>query len=91
MFEQAELRSTKRGPSGPPKQQERRKSSHKSISQKTGPFGDVTETAILAILASHFRARVATPKKKPHLGSGLDQRDKAIREVSPTQLSAFPN
>ena len=68
MFEQAELRSTKRGPSGPPKQQERRKSPQKSIFQKTGPFGDVTETAILAILASHFRDRVATPKKSPTWG-----------------------
>ena len=46
-------------------QQERRKSPQKSIFQKTGPFGDVTETAILAILASHFRDRVDTPKKIP--------------------------
>ena len=44
-------------------QQERRKSPQKSIFQKTGPFGDVTETAILAILASHFRTRVDAPKK----------------------------
>ena len=49
-------------------QQERRKSPQKSIFQKTGPFGDVTETAILAILASHFRDRVDTPKKNPTWG-----------------------
>ena len=44
-------------------QQERRKSPQKSIFQKTGPFGDVTETAILAILASHFRDRMDLPKE----------------------------
>ena len=44
-------------------QQERRKSPQKSIFQKTGPFGDVTETAILAILASHFRDRMDVPQK----------------------------
>ena len=64
MFEQAELQGTQMGPNGPPNAtQERRKSPQKSIFHKTVPFGDVTETAILVILASHFRGRVDTTKK----------------------------
>ena len=35
-------------------QNKRPKSRQKSLFQKTGSFGDVTETAILAIFASHF-------------------------------------
>ena len=68
MFEQAELRGIQMGPNGPPNAKKPLKSPQKSIFQKTGPFGDVTETAILAILASHFRGRVDTPKKNPTWG-----------------------
>ena len=32
---------------------------------------------VLVILASHFRARMDLPKKKSHLESGLNQRDRA--------------
>ena len=43
------------------------------------------------ILAGHFRARIDLPGEKYHLGSGLDQRDKATPAVSFKQLPAFPN
>jgi len=38
-----------------------------------------------------FPSQGGHAEKKSHLGSGLDQRDKATPAVSPTQLSAFPN
>ena len=38
-----------------------------------------------------FPSQGGHAEKKSHLGSGLDQRDKATPAVSPTQLSAFAN
>ena len=37
----------------------------------------------MVILASHFRARMDLPKKKPHLESGLNQRDRAKSAAVP--------
>ena len=64
------------------RQKERLKSPQKSpILENQAFFGHFlaiwAKTAILVILASHFRARVDTPEKKPHLGFCLDQRDRA--------------
>ena len=63
MFEQAELRSTQMGPNGPPNATGTAQIAPEIDIPENRPFGDVTETAILAILASHFRDRVDTPKK----------------------------
>ena len=48
-------------------QKERLTSPQKSlyIIMENRAFGDITETAVLVILASHFRAMMATPKKVP--------------------------
>ena len=70
-------------------QQERRKSPQKSIFQKTGPFGDVTETAIFGHFGHFghlFPRQDGRPEKKFQLGSGLDQRDRARCELSPINL-----
>ena len=69
MFEQAELQGTQMGPNGPP---------NATGTAQIAPEIDIPEnraflvilavlakTAIFVILASHFRGRVATPKKSP--------------------------
>ena len=38
---------------------------------------------VLVVLASHFRARTDLPKKKSHLESGLNQRDRAKSAAPP--------
>ena len=63
MFEQAELRGTQRGPNGPPNAKETAQIAPEIAIPENRAFGDVTETAILAILASHFRDRMDLPKK----------------------------
>ena len=61
MFEQAELRGTQMGPNGPPNAKETAQIAPEiAILENRAPFGDVTETAILA---SHFRGRMDLPKK----------------------------
>ena len=43
------------------------------------------QTAILVILASHFQTRMDAPKKKSHLESGLNQRDRATCGFGPNE------
>ena len=52
MFEQAELRGTQMGPNGPPNAKETAQIAPEIAILQNRAFGDVTETAILAILAS---------------------------------------
>ena len=72
MFEQAVLQGTQMGPNGPPNEKERLKSPQKSLIIENQAFGVIlgilAKTAILVILASHFRARVDTPTKSPTWG-----------------------
>ena len=68
MFEQAELRTTQMGPHRPPNATGTAQIAPEIDIPENRAFGDVTETAILAILASHFRDRVDTPKKSPTWG-----------------------
>ena len=68
MFEQAELQGTQMGPNGPPNATGTAQIAPEIDIPENRAFGDVTETAILAILASHFRDRVDTPKKNPTWG-----------------------
>ena len=53
-------------------QKERLKSPQKSLMIENQAFwvilGILAKTALLVILASHFRARVDTPKKRPNWG-----------------------
>ena len=69
MFEQAELQGTQIGPNGPPNAKGRLKSPQKSLIIENQAFWAIlavlAKTAILVILASHFRARVDTPTKRP--------------------------
>ena len=62
-------------------QKERLKSPHKSLIIENQAIWVILaispQMAILVVLASHFRTRVDTPKKQPHLGSCLHQRDRA--------------
>ena len=63
MFEQAELQGTQMGPNGPPNATGTAQIAPEIDIPENRAFGDVTETAILAIFASHFRTRVDAPKK----------------------------
>ena len=63
MCEQAELQGTQMGPNGPPNATGTASITPEIDILENRAFG--TETAILVISASHFRARVATPKKAP--------------------------
>ena len=63
MFEQAKLQGTQMGPNGPPNATGTAQIAPEIDIPENRAFGDVTETAILAILASHFRTRVDAPKK----------------------------
>ena len=53
-----------------------------TIRHATSFFGD---------FGGPFPSQDGPPEKKFHLESGLNQRDKAIRAVPPTQVPAFPN
>ena len=64
-------------------QKERLKSPQKSLIIENQAFWVIlailAKTAVLVILASHFRARVDTPTKKSQLGSCLNKLDGATR------------
>ena len=72
MFEQAELQGTQMGPNARLMQKEQLNSPQKSLILENRTFWVIlailAKTAILVILASHFRARVDTPKKSPTWG-----------------------
>ena len=75
MFEQAELQGTQMGrPNGPPHAKGTALIAPEIANyRKPGrPFGSFwpffAQTAILVILASHFRARAETPTKSPTWG-----------------------
>ena len=65
MFEQAELQGTQMGPNGPPNATGTAQIAPEIDIPENRAFGDVTETAILAILARHFRDRMDLRKKSP--------------------------
>ena len=81
MFDHAELQGTQMGPNGPPNAKETASIAPEIANyRKPGLWvilAILAKTAILVILASHFRARVDTPTKKSHMGSCLNQRDGA--------------
>ena len=63
MFEQAELQGTEMGPNGPSNATGTAQIAPEIDIPENRDFGDVTETAILAILASLFRGRMDVPQK----------------------------
>ena len=63
MFEQAELQGTQMGPNGPPNATGTAQITPEIDIPENRAFDDVTETAILAIFASHFRGRMGVPEK----------------------------
>ena len=73
MFEQAELQGTQMGPNGPPNAKGTAKIAPEIANSKKNRaiwviLAILAKTVILVILASHFRDRVATPKKSPTWG-----------------------
>ena len=72
MFEQAELQGTQMGPNGPPNAKGTAQIAPEIANYRKpgvfGHFGRFGQNGHFVILASHFRARVDTPKKSPTWG-----------------------